>query len=154
MNHRNNLCRAPTAVLSERQLNAWLRTPHEFSSESELARVMQELRGNPPAITQTSDSTLDEVHGAFAKNVPPSECPPTSPDLDLDSLGAYRVLHELGRGATGIVLLACDERLGRNVAIKVLRPDRNDRTNRQRFVREARAAAGLNREPRTLRSGS
>ena len=50
----------------------------------------------------------------------------------------------IGRGGMGIVFLARDETLKRDVAIKVLTPDlAGDPTTRTRFVREAEAAAAV-----------
>ena len=37
-------------------------------------------------------------------------------------VGKYRVVGELGRGATGIVYRAVDDTLGREVALKALNP--------------------------------
>lgn len=60
-------------------------------------------------------------------------------------LGGYEVERELGRGGMGVVYLAVDPRLGRNVAIKVLPDDLGERSDRLgRFEREARTLASLN----------
>jgi len=58
--------------------------------------------------------------------------------------GEYSLQRELGRGGMGIVYLARDVQLDRDVAIKVL-PAHLARVaeSRERFVREARTAAGL-----------
>ncbi len=64
--------------------------------------------------------------------------------IDMERLGDYRIIRELGRGGMGIVLEAVHESLGRHVAIKVL-PERllRDEKNIKRFTREAQAAARL-----------
>jgi len=60
-------------------------------------------------------------------------------------LGHYRVLEKIGAGAMGEVYRARDERLGRDVAIKVIRPASSDNADHlRRFEQEARAAAALN----------
>ena len=58
--------------------------------------------------------------------------------------GEYSLQSELGRGGMGIVYLARDVQLDRDVAIKVL-PSQFASTpeSRERFLREARTAAGL-----------
>ena len=63
-------------------------------------------------------------------------------------IGRYEIEHELGRGAMGVVYLARDPRLERQVAVKVIRlpPGLSEESRaefRERFLREARAAAGL-----------
>ena len=65
-------------------------------------------------------------------------------DLQAALAGEYSLQRELGRGGMGIVYLARDVQLDRDVAIKVL-PAQLARTaeSRERFVREARTAAGL-----------
>ncbi|HET6583465.1 MAG TPA: protein kinase, partial [Nannocystaceae bacterium] len=58
-------------------------------------------------------------------------------------VGRYVVLECIGRGGMGIVCAAYDPRLRRNVAVKLLRPDRNDPDASTRLRREARALATL-----------
>jgi len=65
-------------------------------------------------------------------------------NLSGQSLGGYRLLRRLGRGAMGDVYLAEQQSLGRQVAVKVLRGDRSLHPGAvERFSQEARAAAAL-----------
>jgi Tol biopolymer transport system component len=59
-------------------------------------------------------------------------------------LGHYRVLRKIGSGGMGEVYCASDERLGRDVALKILKPSlAHDQDRLRRFEQEARAAATL-----------
>jgi WD40 repeat protein/serine/threonine protein kinase len=65
----------------------------------------------------------------------------------LGQLGDYEVTELLGQGGMGVVLKAFDRGLKRWVAIKVLAPDlAGDLVARQRFAREAQAAAAVRHE--------
>ncbi len=58
--------------------------------------------------------------------------------------GRYRVLSRIADGGMATVYLARDERLDRDVAVKIMRPDlARDQAFVARFQREARLAAGL-----------
>jgi serine/threonine protein kinase len=67
----------------------------------------------------------------------------------------YRIEAVIGRGGMGAVYQATDERLGRQVAVKVItlsgpdEPAARERL-RQRFLREARAAAALPHHPNVV----
>jgi len=68
-------------------------------------------------------------------------------------LGHYRVLEQIGTGGMGEVYRARDERLGRDVALKLVHPSSaKDHDRLRRFELEARSAASLN-HPNTTKHG-
>lgn len=84
-------------------------------------------------------------------SLPPADAlaflePSESPD-ELGTFQGYRVRELLGQGGAGIVLKARDPQLDRTVALKVLSPQLASQPRaRQRFLREARAAAAVHNE--------
>lgn len=76
-------------------------------------------------------------HGDTLSNLQPGPTP--------RQLGRFEVIRELGRGGFGVVFLARDPKLNREVALKVPHPaGLFDDSLRERFRREAKAAANLN----------
>lgn len=65
-------------------------------------------------------------------------------DLSGQRVGKYEVQKKLGEGGMGTVWAARDVDLLREVALKVVREEKPGRDLRERFMREARAAAAVN----------
>src|SRR5579862_3841398 len=69
----------------------------------------------------------------------------TSSHLVGQVLGHYRILEQIGAGGMGVVYRAHDERLDRDVALKVLpRNSLADESARRRFRKEALTLSKLN----------
>src|SRR5207249_873434 len=67
--------------------------------------------------------------------------PPPQPEPEPDR---YDLLQEVGHGGIGVVFRGRDRRLGRDLAVKVLREDHRDRPEaRRRFLDEARVGSQL-----------
>ena len=74
-----------------------------------------------------------------------TSAPLTPGSLAGRQIGGYQVIALVGAGGMGEVYRARDLRLGRDVALKVLRKERaGDPAQQTRFLREARAAGSLN----------
>lgn len=99
--------------------------PSGNTPKGPLQSILQWLKGPTPA--QQSDSTTTPA----GSRVP-------------ERLGHYAIERKLGEGGMGIVYVARDERLHRSVALKTISSISADDTARQRFWREARAAASVN----------
>ncbi|HEY2883340.1 MAG TPA: protein kinase, partial [Pirellulales bacterium] len=88
----------------------------------------------------------DSVDGALNESVDGvlNALAPTDDPRMLGRLGGYEIAGVVGRGGMGVVLKALDPALNRFVAIKVLAPQlATSGAARQRFAREARAAASV-----------
>lgn len=113
--------------------------------------VARTARGDAPAAAEFL-AEHGAVHGAVSEALrtalerierhavrPRNEAP-----LPWETLGAYRLLERIGEGGMGVVFLAEESALGRQVALKVLRPElAGSAVAAERFRREARAVAQL-----------
>jgi serine/threonine-protein kinase len=103
-------------------------------------RVIEGLRGQVPGgETQPEAAADDDLPLDFLK--------PTERPGSLGRLGHHEILAVVGRGGMGVVFRALDTRLQRVVAVKVLAPQlAASGPARQRFLREARAAAAVSHD--------
>ncbi|WP_437638464.1 protein kinase domain-containing protein [Sorangium sp. So ce854] len=110
-----------------------------------VVRDRSPARVAPPVDRYDGGSTLSDEDLALAATRSsmhdggsPVQVPPDGTILG----GVYRILGRLGEGAMGVILLARDEQLQRDVAIKLLRPEQLDNAQMQaRLLAEARAMA-------------
>ncbi len=101
----------------------------------------------PPPFDPARRDTVEQKFGADGNPVPDTLMPrgpfaagtPGTPT----HVGRFEVRSELGAGAFGRVYRAFDPELHREVAIKVPRPEALSADYRERFLREARAAATI-----------
>ena len=108
--------------------------------------------GNPQLRQMIDDllSKNDRLSGFLSEPAfpVPRAMPAANPAIvatERQLLDRYRILAQLGSGGMGVVYRARDEKLERDVAIKMLQPGLlTDQEGRERFRREARVLAKLN----------
>ena len=131
----------------------------EIATEgTNLSKLVEHLNTAEPVAESAYWPALDALDKDFQQTVVPRPAgrsrevsldflEPATDAAYLGRLAQFDVMRVLGRGGMGIVLEAFDSCLQRNVALKVLDPDlAGDEIARQRFCREARAAASITHE--------
>ncbi|HET6422653.1 MAG TPA: hypothetical protein VFG20_03155, partial [Planctomycetaceae bacterium] len=123
-----------------------------------LTQVVEHLNAAAPGSGSAYWPAIKELDNVYQETFVPRTTPRrATPSLDflqpatdpayLGRLAQFDVMRIIGRGGMGIVLEAFDSRLQRHVAIKILDPElQEDELSRQRFCREARAAASITHE--------
>ena len=113
----------------------------ELGGPEREAALAARVASEPEVVAEVRRLLLSETRvGAFLR--PPREAAATS--LIGETLGGCRIRSEIGRGSGGVVYLARQERLERDVAVKVLAPVWNLYGERlERFRREGLAASKL-----------
>jgi WD40 repeat protein len=98
------------------------------------------LRPNEPTSAAKNASSQDPL----ASTIDETMAPAPAAAVPWTTLGRFEIIRELGQGGCGVVLLAWDPTLGREVAVKVPRAEMLVAPEFQsRFHKEARAAASL-----------
>jgi WD40 repeat protein len=133
--------------------------PHTDPAVAALIELLKRLRplvAPDAAPVETAGAETPSSHAA-CETLPPLDAGPAeaTPDRhaflaparaagELGRLGGYRILKVLGAGGMGLVYQAEDAQLRRPVALKVMKPELAQNPGaRERFLREARAAAQL-----------
>src|SRR6476469_5980887 len=104
-----------------------------------------------PVACVEAGALIEQIAYARSTKWPPSGGPKlqwdhvsTASSFTGTTIQQYRIGRRLGAGGMGEVYIADDTRLGRQVALKFLRADRQrDAESRTRLIREARAASLL-----------
>ena len=132
------------ASSSNDDLLAVLRAPQEVTLQesddhlsAEVDALMEDLDGMAGAANSNA-SAFSEIKDLLK---------PTDSDQELGRFARFRILEVLGAGGMGIVLKAVDERIGRTVALKLMRPSlATKKEAKLRFQREAMAVASFEHE--------
>lgn len=108
------------------------------------AEVETCLRTHANEITRQTARDVAELPDEFNADFVVEFLEPTDHPGALGKLGEYEIVSIIGRGGMGIVLKGYQPELARYVAVKVMAPHlASSGAARQRFVREARAAAAI-----------
>lgn len=138
-------------ALLDLELELWNkqgRHPHISDYESRFPEQADDIRNafeavleRPSMISSVKLKGVETSHGPVAKTLGVGKLTDSQP---LEKLGRFEILTLLGEGAFGKVYRARDPQLDREVAVKVPRfGSQQSHDDRERFLREARAAAGL-----------
>jgi serine/threonine-protein kinase len=121
----------------------WQQVREFLSSHAALPLAENQREKEPTGDKSDPSDSVEAIQREAVDGVLAILAPTDDPRM-LGRLGPYEIAGVVGRGGMGVVLKALDPALNRYVAIKVLAPQlATSGAARQRFSREARAAASV-----------
>ena len=138
-------CETCRVRLEEAAVNAeWWNKPAEFLTTDSLDRTLAMLPDSEDNLSPTQyDELSQDVSNDALRRVLDLLTPSEDPQM-MGRLGRYEIVGAIGFGGMAVVLKGFETELNRFVAIKVLAPHlASSRSARERFSREARAAASV-----------
>jgi eukaryotic-like serine/threonine-protein kinase len=133
------------AGLASRQRDAFLEEAcaGDGALKAEVESLLDAIDGEPDFLDKPAWSAFVTTDSAVASG---AEIEPEQ-DIPFERLGEFRLIRRLGEGGMGVVYLALQESLGRQAAVKVIRPERMGGFEiEMRFRREVEAISEL-RDP-------
>ncbi len=122
---------------SDREVSDLLERCLDAAEDGDTASIERLLEAHPGSASAVRSRLALLARAGLLTALPDRPRPPVR-------LGEFQILRELGHGGMGVVYLAVQESLGREVALKVLPRDRQaSAAARSRFEREATAVARL-----------
>ncbi|HND54165.1 MAG TPA: serine/threonine-protein kinase, partial [Pirellulaceae bacterium] len=133
-----------TVALAFQEFMAWVQESTLSPLGPMVARALPCAASDVASTAQIAKASGEETADAYEKPADSSVAAASDAEGTPQSIGRYRIVRRLGQGGMGIVYLAHDPSLDRQVALKLPFLDpRDPRSAARRFAREARAMAAI-----------
>jgi eukaryotic-like serine/threonine-protein kinase len=137
--------RNQTSADEKKHVDRWMKIDSQASHIVDRLRYQDSTEYEKPhPETDVTDANYNPQDQAKLENSAKAILAPPQQENEIGRLGDFRVLKILGEGGMGIVFLAEDDKLKRQVALKTMRRElAASASAKDRFLREARASAAL-----------